>query len=142
MRVIWRVLCLAFGAFFIWSGVAKVKNPIAFADAVRNYEIVGDPFAVAIAHFLPLVEVFAGVFVMLGILRRGGMAVLLGCLVVFNVALCLAWIRGLDITCGCFGGTEKVNYPIRVGMNFALIALGFIILNRLGLADSEGEPAS
>jgi hypothetical protein len=62
---------LAFGALFLWSGIAKIKDPISFAEAIRNYRIVGDPIAPALAHFLPWLEVFAGFAVMWERMRQG-----------------------------------------------------------------------
>ncbi len=118
---------LAFGALFLWSGIAKIKDPISFAEAIRNYRLIGDPFAVALAHFLPWLEVFAGAAVMWERLRQGAAALLTGMLVVFTLGILSAWLRGLDITCGCFGGEEPVNYPVKVSQNLGLIAAGIWI---------------
>ena len=118
---------LAFGALFLWSGIAKIKDPISFAEAIRNYRLVGDPVAPALAHFLPWLEVFAGFAVMWERMRQGAAALLTGMLVVFTLCILSAWIRGLDITCGCFGGEEVINYPVKVFQNVALIAAGIWI---------------
>ncbi len=123
------LLRLGFGAFFIWSGMAKLKDPIEFADAVRNFELVRDPVAPGLALLIPWVEVIAGVFTMAGAVAwRGGAVVLVGSLAVFNLALGIAWARGLDISCGCFGGDGPVNYPLRLTSNFGLMALGLWLL--------------
>ena len=119
---------LGFGGVFIWSGMAKLKDPISFTDAVRNFELVGDPFAAFFALLIPWVEMVAGIVCMAGIFWRGGVATLLGSLVVFTGALCIGWARGLDISCGCFGGTGEVNYPLVVGRNIGLMVLGFLLL--------------
>jgi putative oxidoreductase len=118
---------LAFGALFLWSGIAKIKDPISFAEAIRNYRIVGDPIAPALAHFLPWLEVFAGFAVMWERMRQGASALLTGMLIVFTIGIVSAWIRGLDITCGCFGGEETINYPVKVTQNLLLIAAGIWI---------------
>lgn len=115
---------LAFGALFLWSGVAKIKDPISFAEAIRNYRIVGDPVAPALAHFLPWLEVFAGFAVMWERMRQGAAALLTGMLIVFTLGIVSAWFRGLDISCGCFGGEETINYPVKVTQNLVLIAAG------------------
>ena len=124
---IWFIVRLAFGAVFIWSGIAKLKNPIEFADAVRNFEMVKDPIAPALALLIPWVEIISGIFVMLGKLWKGSVAILLTSLVVFTTALCIAWGRGLDISCGCFGGSGAVNYPLVVARNVGLFVLGGLI---------------
>ncbi len=122
----WIVLLasLAFGALFVWSGIAKVKNPISFAEAVRNFRIVGDPVAPALAHFLPWLEVFAGLGAMWERTRQGAVALLTLLLLGFTVAVASAWVRGLDISCGCFGSAEAMNYPVKIAQNLGLVAVG------------------
>lgn len=128
MKIAWLILRLAFGALFIWSGIAKLKDPISFADDVRNFELVRDPVAPALALLIPWVEVVAGVVTMLGKLWRGGLVTLLGSLVIFTGALCLAWGRGLDISCGCFGDSGNVNYPWALFRNIGLLGIGMLLL--------------
>ena len=57
-------------------------------------------------------------------LVRGSAVLLAGSVAVFTVAIIIAWIRGLDISCGCFGGTGEINYPVKVAQNVVLIAAG------------------
>jgi putative oxidoreductase len=121
------ILRLTFGAVFIWSGIAKLKDPISFADAVRNFEIVNDPIAPALALLIPWVEVIAGIFTMAGKLWRGSVFTLFLSLVVFTIALAIAWTRGLDISCGCFGGSGAVNYPLMISRNVGLAVMGWLI---------------
>jgi len=131
---------IAFGAVFLWSGIAKIKQPIAFAEAVRNFGLVGDPIAPALALLIPCIEITAGLFALLGLFWRGAVALLLASLVLFSGALSLAWARGLDITCGCFGGSGNVNYPLALGRNVVLIAAGlFLILSCRFPAKSSTE---
>lgn len=118
------LLSLAFGALFVWSGIGKIKDPLSFAEAVRNFRLVGDPIAPALAHFLPWLEVFAGLAVMAERTRQGAAALLTLLTLGFTVAVASAWVRGLDIACGCFGATEAMNYPEKVAQNLALIAVG------------------
>ncbi|MEM6279452.1 MAG: MauE/DoxX family redox-associated membrane protein [Verrucomicrobiota bacterium] len=127
MSIFWFLLRLAFGALFIFSGVMKLKDPIFFADVVRNYQLIGDPIAPAMALFVPWVEIFAGIAVMLDRFARGGSFVLTGALMVFTLAIAISWIRGLDITCGCFGQNEELNYPVKMAQNVVLLAIGIAI---------------
>ena len=124
MKVVLFLIALAFGALFLWSGVAKIKDPISFAEAVRNYRLIGDPFAATAALFLPWLEVFAGIGVMTDRFRKGSAAILTVSLTVFTVAIVIAWMRGLDIMCGCFGDETPMNYPVKVAQNLGLILVG------------------
>ncbi len=121
------VLRLVFGALFIWSGIAKIKDPIGFADAVRNFDIIGDPYAVAVALYLPWLEVISGIAVMWDKLARSASFLITGMVAVFTLLIITAWVRGLDISCGCFGGTGEMNYPVKIAQNLGLIAMGMFI---------------
>lgn len=130
MNTLWFLIRLVFGAFFLLSGVLKLKDPILFAEAVRNYKLIGDPFAPAMALFVPWVEVIAGIGVMTDRFARGASLLLLGAMLVFTGAIGISWIRGLDITCGCFGGNEELNYPVKMAQNLGLILIAFLTWRR------------
>lgn len=115
---------LGFGALFLWSGVMKVKDPVSFAEAIRNFRRVGDPIAPGLAHFIPWLEIFAGIAVMWDRTRQGAAALLTLLVLGFTGVVVIAWIRGLDITCGCFGGEETMNYPVKVAQNLGLVVWG------------------
>ncbi|MEX2580450.1 MAG: MauE/DoxX family redox-associated membrane protein [Verrucomicrobiales bacterium] len=140
MKLFLFLLRLAFGAVFIWSGIAKLKDPISFAEAVRNFQIVGDPFAPALALFIPWVEVFAGVGVMSDRFVRGGAAILAASLIVFIGAMAIAWARGLDISCGCFGGSGEIDYPVKIAQNLALTAIAAFLWWKATPSNSGNDP--
>jgi len=98
-----EVLAWVFGLVFIWSGWTKAQEPAQFLASVRSFHILPDPFAAWLALALPWLEIFAGLAVITGWLRQGGLLLLNVSLVVFAIALTSAWVRGLDIECGCFG---------------------------------------
>lgn len=60
-------------------------------------------------------------------LRKGGAAILTLSLLVFTTAILIAWGRGLDITCGCFGSESAINYPVKVAQNAGLILVGAVL---------------
>jgi putative oxidoreductase len=102
----WLILILAwlFGMVFIWTGWLKVQDPAQFLVNIRSFRILPDPFAAWLALGLPWLEIFAGLAVLTGWLRKGGLLLLNAALVIFGIALISAWVRRLDIECGCFGG--------------------------------------
>ncbi|MBP82481.1 MAG: hypothetical protein CMO61_01375 [Verrucomicrobiales bacterium] len=142
MKVFWLILRLGFGALFIWSGVAKLKDPITFADTVRNFRLIGDPVAPAMALLIPWIEVVSGVAVMAGKWVRGGAFLLVGALVMFTGAIAISWARGLDITCGCFGSNEELNYPVKVFENVLLLVWGVAIWFRAEMKAFNGSLTS
>jgi putative oxidoreductase len=120
------LLTICFGGVFVYSGVVKVANPIAFLDNVRSFQMLRDPFAALLAISLPWLEIFAGVAVVTGVLRSGGLLILCASLVVFLAAIGWAWAHGIDIRCGCFGGSGNASssYVDLMARDLALLALG------------------
>lgn len=127
MKTITFLLAFAFGIFFLWYGIGKVKEPIAFAVAIRNFQLIGDPYAVGFAYLIPWVETFAGIAVITQRFRKGGASLLTILLLVFTGAILISWMRGLDISCGCFGDDTPMNYPVKVAQNACLIAVGIFL---------------
>lgn len=121
------LLCLVFGGVFVYAGALKAANPIAFLDDVRSFELLPDPFAAWLALGLPWLEILAGLAVITGLLRAGGLLCLNTLLGIFLAAILLSWWRGLDLTCGCFGSSEAISeYRTLLLRDLALLALGVV----------------
>ena len=119
-------LPLIFGGVFVYTGYVKAWSPLKFLDDVRSFALLPDPYAAMLAVFLPWLEILAGLAVVTGYLRKGGLLLLNASLLVFLAAIGIAWIRGTDIRCGCFGGASEAssNYLELVIRDLALIVLG------------------
>ena len=122
-------LSVAMGTYFVYAGGLKVFSSglEKFAVDIGNYKLVGAWLAVAAAYIVAWVEVVAGLCFMLGVLRKGAWLAMLGLVVAFSVSVGSAWWRGLDISCGCTGGTEKISYWAKAA-EFALYygVLGYL----------------
>ena len=115
--------CLA-GGLFIYAGILKVWNPAGFLTDVQNYRLLPYMPAVAFALYLPWLEIIGGACVVLKKFLPGALAILFGLVVLFLAALISAWVRGLDIACGCFGTEHAtVNYPWFVLRDLAVLAM-------------------
>jgi putative oxidoreductase len=124
-RLLRTLLCLVFGAVFLYAGALKASDPMTFLDDVRSFQILPDPYAAWLALALPWFEILAGLAVLTGLLRHGGLLSLNALLLVFLAAILLSWARGLDLSCGCFGGdTSASDYPTLLLRDLALLALG------------------
>src|ERR1051326_3516598 len=116
-NVLWRVLDFIVAAIFLYAGVLKMLDPVQFAHDVKNYQILPWTLSVALAFYLPW-------------LYRGALFFLAILTVVFTLATAAAKIRGLDITCGCFGhASQHWSFPAHLATNLgilvALLALWF-----------------
>lgn len=124
-----HLLTLIFGGLFVYAGVLKLRDPSVFLADIRSFDLLSDPYAAWLALSLPWLEVFAGLAVITGILRSGGLLLLNAALVGFFIAIGSAWWRGLDITCGCFGGdAAKSNYTELFVRDALLLALGLALM--------------
>ena len=122
-----RLLATLFGGVFLYAGVLKARDPIVFLDDVRSFQMLADPYAAWLAISLPWLEIFAGLAVITGVLRAGGLLLLNAALLVFFVAISWAWYRGIDIRCGCFGDSGSASasdYFTLLARDAALLLLG------------------
>jgi putative oxidoreductase len=140
------LLLMAFGGLFVWTGLMKALEPMAFLDSVRSFALLPDPYAPMLALFLPWLEIFAGFAVVTGFCRKGGLLLLNTALVFFLIAIGIAWYRGTDIRCGCFGASEEAasNYVELVVRDLGLLALGLLLAwwgrkHELKMAQAEDD---
>jgi uncharacterized membrane protein YphA (DoxX/SURF4 family) len=125
------VLAFVFGGVFIWAGWVKVQDPAQFLVNIRSFHLLPDPFAAWLALLLPWLEIFAGLCVLTGWLQRGGLLILNASLVAFAIALISAWMRGLDVECGCFGGGKGTTTIVEALIRDAvLLAVGAWLMMR------------
>ena len=125
------VLRVLLGLFFLYSGGVKifVVGLSDFVDSVGNYQIVFSPWDAVVGYVLPWVEIVAGLALVLGLAVRGGALVVMGMILMFNVALAMAWSAGLEINCGCHSKSdEPTNYLLKILSNFGLFAVAVVSL--------------
>lgn len=106
------VLRVLMGAWFVYAGGLKIfaSGLDQFATDLGNYRMMSEEMALVAGYFVPWLEVVAGICFMLGILKKGAWLAMFGLVLAFTVSVGSAWWRGLDISCGCLGGTEKISY--------------------------------
>jgi uncharacterized membrane protein YphA (DoxX/SURF4 family) len=160
--ILWRILDFVLAAVFIFAGLSKmfdldalladlthlrfgdalvhfqqlsVASPVEFASGIDNFKLVPWPVSVALAFYLPWLEIFCALGLMFRLLYRGALTLLITLMVVFTLAITAAKVRGLDITCGCFGhASQHWSFPSHLATNLtiiaALLALSFSIRTR------------
>lgn len=93
---------LLLGGLFLYAGVVKAEDVVAFARDVAAYRILPYGWNYLTAATLPYVEAVAGLLLLANRRVRPAALVLGGLTVVFMIALASVAFRGLDIDCGCF----------------------------------------
>ena len=137
-RVLWRILDFAVAGIFIYAGALKAIDPVQFASDIDNYKILPWPISVALAFYLPWLEIFCALGLVFRFLYRGALSILSASIVVFTLATIAAKVRGLDITCGCFGhASQHWSFPAHLATNLtilaALLALFFAHARKRGI---------
>ncbi|MGV8057750.1 MAG: MauE/DoxX family redox-associated membrane protein [Smithellaceae bacterium] len=103
--VVALVCRLALGIIFLYAGIEKIIVPQDFAIAIYNYRLLPYWAINLLAVVLPWLEVFLAASLMTGVYVRGSSLLSALLFLIFAVALTINLMRGLDISCGCFGAS-------------------------------------
>ena len=129
-NTIWRVLDFVIGGLFIYAGALKVLDPIRFAGDIDNYHLLPWMASVRLAFYLPWLEIFCGVALILRRLYGGALTILFALILVFIGASVVAKMRGLDVKCGCFGHiSDNLGFASHMALNLAILG-GIVLLMR------------
>jgi putative oxidoreductase len=119
----WRALDVIIGAVFIYAGVVKVLDPVQFGNDIDNYKSLPWFVSVRLALYLPWLEIFCGIALAFRFLYRGGLWILTALILVFIGVTIAAKVRGLDISCGCFGhASQNWSFPQHLAVDLAIFA--------------------
>ncbi|MCD6188217.1 MAG: DoxX family membrane protein [Desulfuromusa sp.] len=101
-KTVYHVSRLGLAAVFIYAGVVKANDTVAFAGQIANYQILPYAWNYLVASILPYIELLCGILLLLNMRVRPAILVLFLLNIIFMFALSSAIIRGFDIDCGCF----------------------------------------
>jgi uncharacterized membrane protein YphA (DoxX/SURF4 family) len=123
---------LVLGGVFVYAAFDKIIHPEGFARAVYNYRLIPAVLINLFALFLPWLELFCGMALILGTRVDAAALILGGLLAVFIVAVSINLIRDVDIACGCFTSApegRKAGVDLLV-QDTVLILMAFHLLFR------------
>jgi putative oxidoreductase len=95
------------GIVFLISSYTKLKDPMGFAQAIENYKIFGAFLSRWGAIFIPVLEFILAIFLITGIWIKETFITTTALYIIFDVMIFQAYLRGLDISCGCFGTSHS-----------------------------------
>ena len=129
MKGLYWGLIVFLSALFGYAGVVKVLAPGEFLSDILSYRILPYPLAQLAAFLIPALECVCAVSIYFTRWRRAAVWWLLLLMLAFSISLLSAWIRGLDISCGCFGQSHaSANYPVFLLRDLGLICACVVIL--------------
>lgn len=116
---------------FVMAALPKIQDPTAFATSVTAFRILDTSLSTWVALFLPWLELIIGLGILIPAIRRSSGA-LIGLLLMLFIALhSSAWMRGLDISCGCFGaetGETTTDYRWLILRNALLLGATLLVI--------------
>lgn len=87
----------------LWASVSKLSDPIGFLASIHSYQLpLPSGLARTIAIGLPWFELLCGALLVIGFWTEAARRALIGLLVAFTAVTGQAWLRGLELSCGCF----------------------------------------
>jgi len=140
-QFVWRIVDFIVAGIFIYAGALKAIDPVQFASDIDNYKILPWPVSVALAFYLPWLEILCALGLVFRFLYRGALSILTASIVVFTLATIAAKVRGLDITCGCFGhASQHWSFPAHLITNLAILA-GLLLLSFKAISGNRPQNA-
>ncbi|HEX5219928.1 MAG TPA: MauE/DoxX family redox-associated membrane protein [Verrucomicrobiae bacterium] len=98
-----RLLGGLLGLLMLWAAVSKLANPTEFLGSLYGYQLPLPRLVMqTVAVVLPWLELLCGLLLVSGLWMETALAIVTTLLAVFVLATGQAWLRGLDISCGCF----------------------------------------
>jgi putative oxidoreductase len=131
----WRLLDVVVGGIFVYAGTIKALDPVGFATDIDNYKILPWAIGVRLAFYLPWLEILCGLAVVFRVFYSGGLSILNALVLIFVGATVAAKMRGLDITCGCFGHvSQHWSFTGHLLLDLAILAaLALLLFQQRGL---------
>jgi uncharacterized membrane protein YphA (DoxX/SURF4 family) len=129
----WLVLVLrvAIGGIFIVAGASKVGHAPLFAAQIAGFRILPEAVVAPLAVMLPFLEILLGGYLIVGFFTRVAAWAAVVLLAVFDLAIASAVVRGLTVSCGCFGPNDAtVTTWSEVARDAIFVALALIVALR------------
>jgi uncharacterized membrane protein YphA (DoxX/SURF4 family) len=137
-RISCQGILLLVASVFLYAGISKLLDPVDFGRSIQRYQIIGHPLSLLAALWVPWVECVAALALFFKRWRPDASLILLGMLVVFEVMLGSAYLRDLDIDCGCFGKGSGQGVIFAFFRNLGLMAMLLLLL----IVTQEGNEVS
>jgi hypothetical protein len=139
MTILLWVLRLIFGGVFLVAGLLKVGDPAAFQEDILAYRLTDNlVFTGILALYLPWLEIFCGVTALLAPLLPVGkgrgfeipaILILEALMLAFALGYVTTVLRGIDVSCGCFGEISE-GWPqwLVIMRDLVLLLMGAALL--------------
>ena len=123
-------LGIALGGIFVYAAYAKLLDPRPLVTIIWGYRIVPPGPINLMAIYMPWLELLVGLGLVTGVARRAAALWAVALLIVFELALGINALRGVNVACGCFSSSaEDVhNAWILVLRDLPMLAAALVML--------------
>lgn len=122
---------LILAGVLVMAALPKIQDPGAFANSVAAFRVIDLGLSSWVALVLPWLELVLGLGILMPFIRQTSCA-LIGLLLLIFIGLHLsAWVRGLDLRCGCFGADADAagsDYRWLILRNLLLLGMAMLLL--------------
>ena len=111
MRVAALLLRIALGGIFLYAAWIKLEDPWQlFALSIDSYKLLPAWAVQAVARTLPWAEAAIGLLLIVGRWRLLASSLSSALLAVFFALMVRAYLKHMEISCGCFGPGEVISW--------------------------------
>ena len=115
------------GFVFIWASYDKIINPLNFSKEISNYHFLPFGLENTVAIILPWIELVIGFGLIAGLYIRANIVITGVLLIMFNILVIQAMVRGFNIECGCgLKEGQMIGYG-KLLENFSLVFICIFI---------------
>lgn len=123
-RIFSWVLFVMVGLFFGAAALVKIVDPEAFLSSLLTYGVFSYGQSAVLAYFAPVLEMVVALCLVSGFWRKGASLLTVSMLVLFIALVGQGLLRGLEMSCGCFGENQlqsTSDYLFKIGQNLCLL---------------------
>jgi hypothetical protein len=127
-NVAWA-MCVILAGVFAFAAVPKLIDPGSFANDLLNYRVLPESMVGVTALFMPALELVIAAALLWPRYQRGAALLSTLLLLSFAAGMAQARVRGIDLSCGCFGAAfeSKVSW-LTVTRSLVLAAMSAVPL--------------
>ena len=125
------LLRVVLGAILIVAGASKVGHAAEFAAQIAGFRLLPQVVIAPLALLLPFLEILNGGYLILGLFTRASAWVATLLFAVFDAAIASAVVRGMTVSCGCFGPNDRtVTTWAEVARDAIFVVLAVVVALR------------
>lgn len=130
------------GLTFLLAGVPHWGNPYFFLGSVYAYKLVDPGFGQMAAISLPLIQLVLAIFLLSRVFIDAAHLGSLFLFICFAAVQTLSYVRGLNISCGCFGPQYETTIGVQTLFFVYVLLIISVIRNTVRFFQSADKISS